>query len=375
MVRINRNKRSFLAVILLLLNTAVGLSQETHNNQRSSRPLQMLVLGDSILWGQGLKTEHKTWHYIKVWLQRNASRPVEERIEAHSGAVIERNSLTDNLTSSNREVNVGLPTINDQIDNALRFYSDPSQVDLVLLSGCGNDVGVQNLLNASNVGEVDEMIQAKCGMPMENLLRRIVTTFPSAQVIVTGYYPFFSEQTRNDFVLKGLARRFFKTQREGDVRMSSKEVFERLKLNSQQWYDTSNTQIAAAVRKVNTEIGQERIAFARIEFPAAYSFAASQTRLWGFNRSPFRMALLFLSFGKVLLPSNDDVRKQRSASCDELYKTPENETPEEKRDRKALRLFCRYASLGHPNRKGSLLYADSITNILRSSRLNAVSTY
>jgi lysophospholipase L1-like esterase len=375
MVRINRNKRSFLAVILLLLNTAVALSQETQNNQRSSRPLQMLVLGDSILWGQGLKTEHKTWHYIKVWLQRNASRPVEERIEAHSGAVIERNSLTDNLTSSNREVNVGLPTINEQIDNALRFYSDPSQVDLVLLSGCGNDVGVQNLLNASNVGEVDEMIQAKCGMPMENLLRRIVTTFPSAQVIVTGYYPFFSEQTRNDFVLKGLARRFFKTQREGDVRMSSKEVFERLKLNSQQWYDTSNTQIAAAVRKVNTEIGQGRIAFARIEFPAAYSFAASQTRLWGFNRSPFRMALLFLSFGKVLLPSNDDVRKQRSASCDELYKTPENETPEEKRDRKALRLFCRYASLGHPNRKGSLLYADSITNILRSSRLNAVSTY
>jgi lysophospholipase L1-like esterase len=375
MVRINRNKRSFLAVILLLLNTAVALSQETQNNQRSSRPLQMLVLGDSILWGQGLKTEHKTWHYIKVWLQRNASRPVEERIEAHSGAVIERNSLTDNLTSSNREVNVGLPTINEQIDNALRFYSDPSQVDLVLLSGCGNDVGVQNLLNASNVGEVDEMIQAKCGMPMENLLRRIVRTFPSAQVIVTGYYPFFSEQTRNDFVLKGLARRFFKTQREGDVRISSKEVFERLKLNSQQWYDTSNTQIAAAVRKVNTEIGQERIAFARIEFPAAYSFAASQTRLWGFNRSPFRMALLFLSFGKVLLPSNDDVRKQRSASCDELYKTPENETPEEKRDRKALRLFCRYASLGHPNRKGSLLYADSITNILRSSRLNAVSTY
>src|ERR1044072_7539288 len=368
MVRINRNKRTFLAVILLLLNAAVGLSQEPQNNQRSSRPLQMLVLGDSILWGQGLKTEHKTWHHIKVWLQRNASRPVVERIEAHSGATIERNSLTDNLTSSNREVNVGLPTINDQIDYAFRFYSDPSQVDLVLLSGCGNDVGVQNLLNASNVGEVDEMIQAKCGMPMENLLLRIVRTFPSAQVIVTGYYPFFSEQTRNDFVLKGLARRFFKTQRDGEVRMSSKEVFERLKLNSKQWYDTSNTQIAEAVGKVNTEIGPERIAFARIDFPAAYSFAASQTRLWGFNRSPFRMALLFLSFGKVLLPSNDDVRQQRSASCDDLYKTPENETSEEKRDRKALRLFCRYAALGHPNRKGSLLYADSITNILKSSR-------
>jgi lysophospholipase L1-like esterase len=335
----------------------------------------MLVLGDSILWGQGLKTEHKTWHHIKVWLQKSTGRSVVERIEAHSGAVIERSSLTDNLTSSNSEVNVGMPTIYDQIDSALRFYSDPSQVDLVLLSGCGNDVGVQKLLNASSVGDVDEMIQAKCGTPMENLLRRIAKTFPSAHIIVTGYYPFFSEQTRNDFVFNGLARRFFKTQREGDVRMSSKEVFERLKLNSKQWYDTSNTQIADAARKVNEEIGQERIAFARIDFPGPYSFAASQTRLWGFNRSPFRMALLLLSFGKVLLPSNDDVRKQRSVSCNELYKTPANETSEEKRNREARRLFCRYASLGHPNRKGALLYADSITNILKSSRLVAVGSH
>jgi len=374
MIRSHRTKHSLLAVTLLLLTAAAGLSQEPPNNQRSSRPVQMLVLGDSILWGQGLKTEHKTWHHIKVWLQKNTGRPVVERIEAHSGAVIERSSLTDNLTSSNPEVNVGLPTINDQIDHALQFYPDPSQVDLILLSGCGNDVGVQKLLNASSVGEVDEMIQAKCGTPMENLLRRIGNTFPSAHVIVTGYYPFFSDQTRNDFVLKGLGRRFFKAQRDGDVRMSSKEVFERLKLNSKQWYDTSNMQIAEAVHKVNAEIGQKRITFARIDFPGPYSFAASQTRLWGFNRSPFRMALLFLSFGKVLLPGNDDVRKQRSASCDELYKAPENETSEKKRARKALRLFCRYASLGHPNRKGALLYADSITTILKSSRLVAVSS-
>jgi lysophospholipase L1-like esterase len=375
MIRSNRTRHSLPVVIFLLLTAAVGLSQEPRHNQGSSGPIQMLVLGDSILWGQGLKTEHKTWHHIKLWLQKSTGRPVIERIEAHSGAVIERSSLTDNLTSSNPEVNVGMPTVYDQIDSALRFYSNPSQVDLVLLSGCGNDVGLQKLLNASSVGEIDEMIQAKCGRPVENLLRRIARTFPSAQVIVTGYYPFFSEQTRNDFVLKGLGRRFFKTQHDGTVSMGSKEVFERLKLNSKQWYDTSNTQLAEAVRKVNAEVGQERIAFARIDFPGPYSFAASQTRLWGFNRSPFRMALLFLSFGKILLPANDDVRKLRSVSCDELYKTPKTETSEEKRNRKALHLFCRYASLGHPNRKGALIYANSITNILKSNRLVVVSTH
>lgn len=119
-----------------------------------------------------------------------------DRVEAHSGAVIERTAPIDNRTSANREVNLGLPTINDEVDTALRSYPDPSQVDLVLVSGCGNDVGLQNLLNASNVGEVDDMTEAKCGKPVETLLRRIASAFPAAQIIVTGYYPFFSETGR-----------------------------------------------------------------------------------------------------------------------------------------------------------------------------------
>ncbi len=327
----------------------------------------MLVLGDSILWGQGLKAEHKTWYHVKLWLEKNTGRRVVERIEAHSGAVIERSSLTDNFTSSNREVNLGLPTINDELDAAARFYSDPSQVDLVLVSGCGNDVGLQNLLNASNTGEVDDMTNAKCGRPVENLLRRIANAFPAAQIIVAGYYPFFSTETRNDFVVKALARRFFKTQPDGAPKMSSKEVFERLKVNSSQWHQTSNVRLAEAVRSINAELGRERVMFVKVAFPAAYSFAAPKTHLWGFNRSPFRMTLLFLSFGKVLLPSNDETRKQRTASCNEVYKDQANATAEEKRQRKSLRLFCRYAALGHPNTKGAMLYADAITEKLKSS--------
>lgn len=366
-----QSKRYLLILLLLALTAGPTRSQEQPkpNPAPAERRLHMLVLGDSILWGQGLKTENKTWYRVKSWLEKNTGRRVIERIEAHSGAVIDQSSLTDNLSSPNREVNVGLPTINDQVDNALRFYADPSIVDLVMVSACANDVGVQKLLNASHISEVDEMTESKCGKPVENLLRRITTVFPTARVIVTGYYPFFSEQTRNDFVLKGLAKRFFKTQRDSGVRLSSKEVFERLKLNSKRWYETSNKQIAEAVQNVNKEFRQHRIAFAQLDFPSAYSFAASQTHLWDFNRSPFRMALLFVSFGKILLPTNDEVRKQRSVSCDELYRTPERETSEEKRNRKALRLFCRYAALGHPNKKGALLYSDSITSILKSNTL------
>ena len=104
--------------------------------------------------------------------------------------------------------------------------------------------------------------------------------------------------------------------------------------------------------------------FARIHFPPEYSFAAKETRLWGFNRSPFRMMALLLSFGRIILPANDEVRSQRTASCDEVFKRQLNETADQKKERNKRHLLCRYASLGHPNKKGASLYADVIISLL-----------
>ena len=357
------------AFLALLLTASASFGQNTQSPLgRAGRPLNMLVLGDSILWGQGLKAEHKSWYLVKLWLEKNTARKVVEKVVAHSGAVIERSSLTDNLTASNPEVNVGLPTVHDEIDDAVRSIPDASQIDLVLLSGCGNDVGVQNLLNASGNEDVDRMTEAKCASPVVKLLRRLTATFPAARVIVAGYYPFFSEQTRNDFVMKALAHRFFET-RPGSPRLSSKEVLERLTANSKEWYQASNRELSEAVRRVNEELGggRERVMFARIEFPPEYAFAARKTRLWGLNRSPFRVMLAVLSFGKILLPGNDEVRRQRSASCKELFRREPNETAAQKKKRQNLLLLCRYAALGHPNREGAVLYADAITNLLKTS--------
>src|SRR6185503_2472118 len=119
-------------------------------------------------------------------------------------------SATDDLTSANREINLALPTLYDELNRALQQYDDPAQVDLVLLSGCGNDVGLLNLMNAVDKTTVDEMTRSKCGKPVESLVPRILTSFPNAQLLVTGYYPFFSENTRNDFILRALAKKFFK---------------------------------------------------------------------------------------------------------------------------------------------------------------------
>ena len=353
------------AATCLVVFAAVTVFSQTSTDQQTGRPVNMLVLGDSILWGQGLKTEHKSWYHVKVWLEKTTGRAVIEKVEAHSGAIIERSSAPERLTIPNPEVDVALPTLNEELDNAERFYSDRLGIDVVLVSGCANDVGTQNLLNATATEQIDEMTKAKCGLPMEKLLRRIATSFPAARVIVTGYYPFFSEKTRNDFILKALVRRFLKIIPETPP-SSSKELLERLTANSNAWYRASNNALSQAVRNVNSGLHREQVMFAKIEFSPEHSFAAPQSHLWQFNRSPFRMVLVLLSFGKILLPTNDEVRKQRSASCREYFKRQPSETDVQKNEREQRQLLCRYAALGHPNRKGALLYSEAILKILKT---------
>ena len=355
---------SFAATCLVVLAAATVFSQ-TSKDLQTSRPLNMLVLGDSVLWGQGLKTEHKSWYHVKVWLKKTTGRAVIEKVEAHSGAIIERSSAPESLPTPNPEVDVALPTLNEQLDNAERFYSDRLGIDVVLVSGCANDVGTQNLLNATATEQIDEMTKAKCGLPMEKLLRRITTSFPAARVIVTGYYPFFSEKTRSDFILKALVRRFFKII-PGTPTLSSKELLQRLTANSNAWYRASNNALSQAVRNVNSGLHREQVMFAKIEFSPEHTFAAPQSRLWQFNRSPFRNVLVLLSFGKILLPTNDEVRKQRSASCREFFKRQPSETDAQKKEREQRRMLCRYAALGHPNRKGALVYAEAILKLLET---------
>lgn len=334
------------------------------------RPLNMLVLGDSIMWGQGLRTEDKSWYQVKIWLAQTTGRAVSERIEAHSGTVIEAGSTEESRAPLHGEVNVGLPTVINEIERALRNYANGTQVDLVLVSGCINDVGTTNLLNAAKTTEdIRLLAEAKCGQPVETLLRRIASSFPAAYIIVTGYYPYFSEKTRNDFFLRALTRRFFKAL-PGASGMSREFILKRLIANSEEWYRSSNKSQAEAVRKINAELrpggSNERVMFAEIHFLPEHSFGARKTQLWDFDRSPLRKLAVILSLGRISPRTNDEQRKQRAASCKEFWKPLPGETSTQKKERKNQQLLCRYAALGHPNRQGALTYAEAIKDQLRT---------
>jgi len=327
----------------------------------------LLVLGDSISWGQGLRDEHKAWYQVKTWLE-TSGRKVSERIEAHSGAVI--GSVgdwgADPIPVLDGEVSRGVPSVNGQIDNALRSYADPAKVDLVLVDGCINDLDARRLLNAANApAGIVELAQQKCGPPVEALLNRIAASFPNAHVIVTGYYPILSEQTANDFFMRALAKRLYT----GSEPMNDKQMRARLVDISREWYQASNRMLAAATEKVDAQLAakgsRQRTAFAEIVFLPEHSFAAPQSRLWGFDASAIRKLLVILTLGRVTLKTNDEQRNQRGNSCKQALRPSAPETREQKKAREVRLLQCRLAAIGHPNRRGAVMYYEAISRQLK----------
>ena len=327
----------------------------------------LLVLGDSISWGQGLRDEHKAWYQVKTWLE-TSGRKVNERIEAHSRAVIGSvgDSGADPIPPLDGEVNRGVPSVNGQIENALRSYADPAKVYLVIVDGCINDLDARRLLNAANApAGIVELAQQKCGPPVEALLNRIAASFPNAHVIVTGYYPILSEQTANDFFMRALAKRLYT----GSAPMNDKQMRARLVDISREWYQASNRMLAAATEKVDAQLAakgsRQRTAFAEIVFLPEHSFAAPQSRLWGFDASAIRKLLVILTLGRVTLKTNDEQRNQRRTSCKETYRRTAGETREQNETREARLLQCRLAAIGHPNRRGAVMYAEAISRQLK----------
>jgi hypothetical protein len=116
---------------------------------------------------------------------------------------------------------------------------------------------------------------------MEKLLRRITSSFPSAYVIVAGYYPPVSEKRRNDLFMRGLAKRFYQAIPGAD-KLSQEVIFKRMVANSDQWYRSSNKSLQEAVKTVNAELSvpksKGRLRFAEIHLLPEHSFRARRTQ-------------------------------------------------------------------------------------------------
>src|SRR5882672_7262261 len=364
-----------LGLMILFLLSAAGTAFADCPNQRTfavDDPFHMLVLGDSIMWGQGLKEDEKFSSRIRCWLQEKVNREVKVHVEAHSGAVISGGSSAQPaFIPASGEVNSTTPTINQQLDHAVQFYTEhQSSPSLILMNGCINDVGVKNLLAAStSLEDLRAQARTNCDENMRALLQRVRSSFPHAQVIVTGYYPIVSHLTADNAFLRLLVKKL-NNQRPEAQRMTDKEMRERLIAISEEWYKASTVSLLDAVQKTNASGESEpfsRVSFVEILFGPEHLFAAPDSLLWNFkfastNLSGFTKIIVLVSFGTAAYKPNDHVRESRVKSCEETFKKPKGikEDKKDKTAREDLFLICRYASLGHPNQMGALIYTEAI---------------
>jgi lysophospholipase L1-like esterase len=370
-------KTFLLAAVLLVLcflgATTAFADCPNQDTLAADEPFHMLVIGDSIMWGQGLREEEKFSARVKCWLQERTNREVKVHVEAHSGAVISGAALAQpRFTTSSGEVNSKTPTINQQLDHAVEFYNGSRTTpSLILMNGCINDVGVKNLLAASTpLEDLREQTRKSCGQDMQLLLQRVSQSFPQAQVLVTSYYPIVSLQTADNVFLRLLVKNL-NNQRPEARRMTDKEMRQRLIAISDEWYKTSTASLQEAVMKTNAAAGAKssppKVSFVEIQFGPEHVFAAPDSLLWNFmfastNVSGFAKVIVILSFGTAAYKANDHMRESRIKSCEETFKKPKGikEDKKMKSAREDLLLVCRYASLGHPNQMGALIYTEAI---------------
>src|ERR1044071_8534030 len=114
------------------------------------RPFEMLVLGDSVMWGQGLREEEKHYTKVREALEREiVCRKVNLRMLAHSEAtILPKHKFCPDAPG---EVPARRPTINAQVELAVQDYAGAGvpreSVDLVVVDGCINDVTVARIIN------------------------------------------------------------------------------------------------------------------------------------------------------------------------------------------------------------------------------------
>lgn len=307
----------------------IFLRGESTVGSGSGPPFEMIVLGDSIVWGQGLAEEQKSSSLVQKWLADTLSRPVRKRVYAHSGATVEQDGSRLNLAHGE------VPSSSPDVALQAECVPNPGTVDLVLVNGCINDVDATTIFDPTtdpDLAHIETACKCRCGDPMRTLLTGIARRFPNARVVVPGYYPFFSRKTPQ-VTLRFVTLLFLLVTDSKSDPPSWSVCGNRLIRKSAVWYEVSNATLAQAVEQANREEGGSgRVTFAPIPVVAENAYGAPQSLLWG-------------------LTEHDNVALSRWWEC--LH-----------REKIMDRMRCINASAFHPNPAGAKVYADAIIRAL-----------
>ncbi len=290
----------------------------------------LLVIGDSVVWGQGLAEEHKTASIV--------ARHLGAKMEmlAHAGAKI---GLRDSysVTMPSGEVPCFFPTILQQLHG---YAGDPGDVRCVLMNGGINDVEIQRVFNPMVPQyELELHTRNYCGRDMLALLRKVTRRFPNAVVLLLGYYPGVSHQSRREGVelLYSLVHGVqFAPVCEPDLFRDA--VVE----HCLRFWRLSNGLMRGAAESVNREAGATRALFVESGMTEANAAYAPQSLVWELDLDDPERA-------------PDEVAQAREATAALVATGP-------------LQMRqCRLSSAGHPNVAGAACMAEQCIQALKAA--------
>jgi hypothetical protein len=228
----------------------------------------LLVIGDSVVWGQGLAYEHKTASILAKHLG------AEIKMLAHSGAKIGiRDSYT--VTMPSAEVPCFFPTILQQL---LEFNGDPASVQWVLMNGGINDVEIQRVFNPMIPQyELELHIRNYCGRDLLAILQQATQKFRNARTLVLGYYPALSHLSRP----KGVESLYSLVHGVRFAPLFDADLFRHeLVEHCLRFWKLSTGLFRSAVASVNREAGSQRAIFVDSGMEEANAAYAPQSLLW-----------------------------------------------------------------------------------------------
>jgi len=292
----------------------------------------ILTFGDSVTWGQGLLEEHK---FDAIFA---AAKSIPLTRAAHSGAVIgTRNDTSSEVESG--EVPVPWPSVWQQV----QAQRDWSQVEIALLNGGINDVGLTRILNpVTSTSQIAGLVNQFCGQNMEALLLALAAklTAPGARIALLGYYPIFSsqslgasdDQVRSLLELHGVSTTSFMSP----ATFGRPAFVPQVVTNCLAFWNRSNAAFRSAVAGANAALGRAVCSFVPGPFTEANALWAPDPLLWQLTPE---------------LTAEDEVSGSRGAVCQVLYGDVAH-LPQW--------IQCDRASVGHPNVAGSALIAGTL---------------
>ncbi len=363
-----------------------GAPSPTWPPQSASRAFEIVVIGDSIMWGQGMsddpaKDQKFTFKVQRFIQQKMPGTEVHLHNFAHSGAQILANELEDAKPSTYGEIPNYFPSINWQLGRSIselagtvlrqyvpRLHSPTGResVALVLMDGGINDLGTKKILTpdptilsnptdpTSGAEWVRRATRVQCVERMRSLLPRVLTTFPNAKVVVTNYFQIVSDQSDPVYLWELL--------RLWDIigpALTFLSPWMMMKLAAQSF--AFHDEITKGLRTVVAEARPLEV-IASAASSKVVRAGGMRGELGGMAAQPSRAALAAIPFG----PENS-----YAAPDTNLFYLNEPDPAASVRKPKCLAQYgvlnpnCAMAAGGHPNLKGAEVYADTIIATLK----------